>query len=139
LGLYNDIDMTSSTPAKILLFDSDPQFTYLMKRYVDNCGFRLVLAGQSANIVDLVEKEKPSLIFLNVSRAEVDYSHLFHELRSRPSTSKISIILCSASEVLQQDWMLEADECLIQPIMYTDFIRIVSESGLIVQGEKGCL
>jgi chemotaxis family two-component system response regulator PixH len=133
------IDMVTISPSKILLVDNDPQFIYLMKRYVDNCGFNLVLADWSANIIALVEKERPRIVFMSVSQPEVDYSGLLRTLKSNPSTSKIPVIFCSTSEAALQDWMLEPDECLIQPIMYTDFIRIISEAGLDIHGPEGCL
>ena len=134
-----NIDMVTTSPSKILLVDNDPQFIYLMKRYVDNCGFMLILADWSANIIALVEKEEPRIVFMSVSHPEADYSGLLRTLKSRPSTSKIPVILCSASEAALHDWMLESDECLIQPIMYTDFIRIISEAGLDIHGPEGCL
>jgi CheY-like chemotaxis protein len=122
--------MATTSAVKILLINSDPQFVYLMKRYVDNCGFNLILAERSADIIDLVEKELPGLIFVSISHPEADYSGLLQALKSRPSISKIPVVLCSASEVVLQDWMLESYECLIQPIMYADFVRIISEAGL---------
>ena len=131
--------MASTSTPKILLVDSDPQFIYLMKRYVDNCGFILILAGWSANIIDLVVKEKPNLIFISVSHPEADSPGLMRTLKSSSSTSNIQIVLCIASEAVLQDWMLISYECLIQPVMYSDFIRIVSEAGLDINGQKGSL
>lgn len=127
--------VTTSIP-KILLVDSDPQFIYLMKRYVDNCGFFLILAGWSANIIELVENEKPNLIFISVSHPEADSSRLLQTLKSNSSTSNIQIVLCTASEAVLQDWMLVSYECLIQPVMYSDFVRIISEAGLNSNGQK---
>jgi CheY-like chemotaxis protein len=131
--------MVTSSLSTIFLIDADPQFVYLMNRYVENCGFVLILAERSANIIDLVEKTKPAIIFMNVRQPESDYSDLLRTLKSKTSTAKIPVVLCSASETTMRDWMLESDECLIQPIMYTDFIRVISEAGLDVHVQKGCL
>jgi CheY-like chemotaxis protein len=131
------LDMVTNLPAKIMLVDSDPQFVYLMQRYADNCGFILILAGWPGNLVELVEKEKPRIIFMSVSHPEAHYSGLLQTLKSRQSTSKIPVVLCSASEAVMEDWMLESYECLIQPIMFTDFVRIISEAGLEFHRTKG--
>jgi CheY-like chemotaxis protein len=125
--------MITSSFSTILLIDADPQFVYLMKRYVDNCGLILILADRSANILDLVEKEKPSIIFISVYQSATDYSDYLRTLKARVATSKIPVVLCSASEAALQDWLYEADAYLIQPIMYTDFTRVISEVGLDIQ------
>jgi CheY-like chemotaxis protein len=134
---YNGIDMANSLLSKILLIDSEPQFVYLMKRYADYAGCLLIQTELITDIVDLVEKENPSIIFLSISHTETDYSGLLQMLKSRVSTMKIPIVVCSSSDVAQQDWTHEVDACLIQPIMYSDFTRIISELGLEIMAQKG--
>ena len=127
---YNEIDMAASPLSKILLIDSEPQFVYLIKRYADYCGCLMVQAEWTSDISDLVASEKPSIIFLRISRPELDYSGQLRSLKSGISTMKIPIVVCSSSDVALQDWTHEADACLVQPIMFTDFTRIISEVGL---------
>jgi CheY-like chemotaxis protein len=116
----------TSTPTTFLIAD-DSQLTYVLQRYADSYGARLMVADFQAPVVALAAHEQPTLILLGLTGVEDRGRMALRALRADQRTCAIPIVLCTAHEIDQQDWAAEADRVLVQPIMYTEFAAMLDQ------------
>ncbi len=122
--------MNTSLPSAllVLLVEDDPQFAYLMRRYADSSGCQLVHVDSIDQTIPLAHKELPNLILLDLALNGTDGWQVLKELEADPITSKIPVFVLSASEVAAHGWEEYADDCLIMPIMYEDFVSALAKA-----------
>jgi CheY-like chemotaxis protein len=120
--------MKTSRMPTILLVSRDQQLVYLIERYVSNCGCQLVRPGYGVNITSVIMRSRPDAILLDVSQASPGGQAVLQELKSKPETRLIPVILCATSET---DWLdCEAEGRLLQPILFSEFVIAVEEAGI---------
>ncbi len=80
-------------PAKIIIIDDNPDFLFTMETFLTRNGFEVVTADDGKKGVELVEKERPNLVLLDIMMESV-YSGLevCKKLRMNPELKKIPII-----------------------------------------------
>ncbi len=116
----------------ILLVDDNSPLTYVLQRYADSYGVRLIAANFSAPVVSLATQELPMVIWLSVTALNERGQAALRALRSDPQTRTIPIVLCTAHEIDRHDWAAEADRVLVQPVMYADFAAILDQATRLV-------
>ncbi len=57
---------------KILLVDDEADVTELMQSFLEHAGYTIITANRAKNALELVELEKPSVVFLDVVMPEMD-------------------------------------------------------------------
>jgi CheY-like chemotaxis protein len=122
--------MSEQTP-KILLVDDDQQFVYLMQRYAETGGCRLISARESSEALTLALQEQPALVIIDVMLPDMSGQKILRALKSAPATRHIPVILCSTLESTLYDWEEEADKRLLRPILYDDFFATLVAMGII--------
>jgi CheY-like chemotaxis protein len=122
--------MSDHTPI-ILLVDDDPQFIYLMQRYVTTSGCRLISASEEIDAITLAQQAQPALVLLGVKLPNMSSQQILRTLKSAPATSHIPIVLCSTLETPLYDWEEEADARLLKPILIDDFLTTLVSLGII--------
>lgn len=111
---------------KILLVDDDSQFLYLVQRYADASGCTLIYANGANQAKSFALQETPDIILIDIGPAPLEKLKILHTLKTDPETGHIPVYLCSASESAISGWEEEADGCLIKPVMYEDFEKIMA-------------
>jgi CheY-like chemotaxis protein len=112
----------------ILLISRDPQLAYLIQRYTGNYGCQFLQTEYRGNVTITIAQNQPDIILLDISRANAEGRSLLSELKSRPATRSIPIILCATSET---DWIdCESEGRLLQPILLGDFVTTLMETGI---------
>lgn len=116
----------------ILLIDDDPGFTYLIQRYATTSGCRLLNTSTAASAVDLAQREQPALIILDLLLAPFDNWQVVQQLKADQQTQAIPLAICST--LLERDsiWDEGADYCLPKPVMYSDFLALLVQTGVSV-------
>jgi len=79
--------------AKIMIIDDDSDYRFTMETFLNRNGFETLTAGNAQDGLDLIEKEHPDLILLDVMMQSI-YSGLeiCKQLRSNPELKDIPII-----------------------------------------------
>jgi DNA-binding response OmpR family regulator len=82
-----------SNPAKIMIIDDNPDFLFTMETFLKRSGFETLTAEDGQKGLELIEKERPDLILLDVMM-ESTYSGLevCKKLRANPDLKNIPII-----------------------------------------------
>jgi CheY-like chemotaxis protein len=111
---------------KVMLIEDDPQFVYLIQRYASSSGCQLIHGDSITQAVSLAQKEMPHLILLDLAMAGTDGWQVLQALKADPLTSKIPVFICSASEVATRGWEEYAEGCLLEPVMYEDFVAALA-------------
>ena len=79
--------------AKIMIIDDDSDYCFTMETFLNRNGFETLTAENGQEGLDLIEKERPDLILLDVMMQSI-YSglELCKRLRSNPDLKDIPII-----------------------------------------------
>ncbi len=100
---------------KILVVDDEPASLALMEIMLRRKGFTVVTAGDAYRALALLAKEKPDLIILDVMMPGITGIELCRELRSRPDTATVPVLMLSAwsdFEAVQRGLAAGANEYL---------------------------
>ncbi len=101
--------------AKILIVDDDTNICELLRLYIEKEGYTTVIANDGEEAVSLFEKEKPSLVLLDIMLPKLDGWQVCREIRK---TSECPIIMLTAKgEVFDKILGLElgADDYVVKP------------------------
>ena len=81
----------------VLLVDDDPDFVAMHKSVLEQHGYRVAVAYDSAQCRRQIEVERPDVVVLDIMMATAaDGIHLAEELRHDPATRDIPIIVTTA-------------------------------------------
>ncbi|HSM23826.1 MAG TPA: response regulator [Anaerolineaceae bacterium] len=83
-------------PKKIVYIEDDIEMTYLIKMILERKGYEIITTNNGLEGFELVEKEKPDLVLLDLMMPEIDGWEIFQQLRSNSNTEKIPVIVISA-------------------------------------------
>ncbi len=104
--------------AMVLLVDDEDQLRRVMKDLLERQGYTVVEARDGAQALDEVDRHAPDIVILDLNLPGVDGYSVLSQLRSRPATRQLPIIVLTAKgdednevRVLQ----LGADDFLTKP------------------------
>jgi CheY-like chemotaxis protein len=118
-------------PPAILVLGDDQQFIYLIRRYALGCGCRCIGAADVGATLELVPREQPALIVLDIAaHSSSNGRSLVQRLKADPTTHAIPIAICSAVVDGVRIWEEQADYFLGKPVMYDDFVAILRKAGV---------
>lgn len=83
-------------PKKIVYIEDDIEMTYLIKMILERKGYEIISTNNGLEGFDLVTKEKPDLILLDLMMPEIDGWDLYHQIRSNELIKSIPVVIISA-------------------------------------------
>lgn len=83
--------------AKIVFCEDDRLIRKLIRIALRSTPHEVHIAGDGAEGLELIERERPDVVFTDVSMPELDGIQLVDEIKSRPHLKHIPIILVTAS------------------------------------------
>lgn len=104
-SLYHISSATSIQPSKpfILVVDDEPANLSLLKEALSVTGLKIRVVTSGLKAIEIVKKNRPSLILLDVSMPGIDGFETCQRLKSDDETADIPIVFATAfSEVEQQ-------------------------------------
>ncbi|MBI4209783.1 MAG: response regulator [Deltaproteobacteria bacterium] len=81
---------------KILVIDDDPSVVEIIQLTLESEGFQVSTATDSLEGVGMARREKPDLIFLDLSMPGLNGVEVCAQLKSDPRTKAIPIVMISA-------------------------------------------
>ncbi|MCP5095814.1 MAG: response regulator [Chloroflexi bacterium] len=115
---------------KILVVDDDPNLRVLLRQMLEFRGFDVVEAEDGWDALAKVEKAVPDVIVLDVMMPEIDGIEVCKQLRSRPETVNLPIIMLSGKvhrSAVEEGLQAGADKYLCKPIPLAELIKHVRE------------
>ncbi len=104
--------------AKILIADDSITLSTLVKETLDEEGFQCVCAKDGEEAIQLIYKEMPDLILLDINMPKKDGYQVFKEIKSDVLVSNIPIILSTARSSTKEKILgleLGADDYITKP------------------------
>ncbi|HUR24890.1 MAG TPA: response regulator [Candidatus Thermoplasmatota archaeon] len=84
-------------PGTVLIIDPDADILQSTGMLVESMGYRVLRLAESDDILEIVDKEQPDLVLLEVKMESLNVAGLLAALRSSPRTSRIPVAFFSAS------------------------------------------
>ena len=113
---------------KVLICDDDDGIVEVIKIVLEEKGYKVETLGSSEDVVEKINKVKPSLILLDLWMPHLTGQEIAVELRKDPITRNIPIVIISASsntKRISQD--IKASDCLLKPFDIDDLEKVVEK------------
>ncbi len=100
LELVDDVDSPSPAPgepkAMILLVEDEDTLRRVMRDLLEQEGYAVCEAGDGAEALEQVDRHAPDLVLLDLNLPNVDGYTVLAQLRSRPATRTLPVVVISA-------------------------------------------
>lgn len=90
---------TKRVHPKILVIDDDPTAIELIELILESEGYEVVKSYGGKEGIDVVIKEKPDLVILDLIMPEVSGFNIAYQMRQNPETKNIPIIILTSMEI----------------------------------------
>ena len=126
----------STKQGYLLVVDDIPDILKLLDATLRFKGYRVVTAHDGQEALEIIHKERPSLVIADILMPRMDGFNLVHHLRIDPVTRDIPVIFLSATYVAQEDkdfaLSIGATRFIEKPVNFAEFLAVVEE--LLAQG-----
>lgn len=120
------------TPS-VLVVDDDPFILKLIATTLEDvAGFDLVQAADGVEAVEVAERTKPELVFLDIDMPRLDGYGVCRRLRAEPATAHATIVMLTATAGDAAEREAEeagADLFLSKPFSPLELLRLVDDLG----------
>jgi len=108
---------------KILVVDDEPQLALAVKIRLQSVGYQVVTAGDGRQALELVERERPDLIILDVLMPVMDGYSCLRELNTKYGRGTIPILILTARDRMKDLFELEGiEDYVIKPFDHKDLL-----------------
>ncbi|HDD35382.1 MAG TPA: response regulator [Candidatus Desulfofervidus auxilii] len=112
--------------AKILVVDDEEHIRMLYEEELKEEGYEVATAATGRNIEDLIEREKPNLILLDIKMADCDGLDVLQRIRNK--YPDLPVILSTAYETYKSDIKsMAADAYVVKSFDLTELKRKIKQ------------
>ena len=113
--------------AKILLIDDDPDIRMVMGRMLKNEGYEVETASRRDEALEILQKQTPSIILLDVLLSGSDGRELCREIKANQATKHVPVIMLSGHPgAAQQFETYGANDFISKPIQSESLLEKLS-------------
>ena len=117
---------------RIMIVDDTPDFLALVAMLLENENYRASMRSTGEGTIQLIKKQKPDLVILDVMLPDIDGIDVLRMLKEDPETKTIPVIVSTAASdrVRQEKQFLEAAgvEVLEKPFELDDLLHAVQKA-----------
>ena len=108
---------------KILVADDEPQLALAVKIRLQSRGYQVVTATNGRQALELIAKERPDLVLLDVLMPVMDGYFTLRELNQRFGRGMIPVIILTARDRMKELFELEGiEDYLVKPFDHDDLL-----------------
>lgn len=108
---------------KILLVDDEAQLALAVKIRLQSRGYQVVTATDGRQALDLIPKERPDLVILDVVMPVMDGYFCLREMNQRFGRGKTPVIILTARDRMRELFDLEGiEDYVIKPFDHDDLL-----------------
>ena len=127
---------TSSTRGeRILVVEDEPEIAQLIRRYLENGGYTVLIATNGVAALKMAREEQPDLITLDILLPGADGFTVLDWLRKDPLTSSIAVVVLSITEDSLRGRTLGAADYITKPV---DQGELLYRVGVILERNLAC-
>ena len=124
---------TSERTPRILVVDDDPNIRELLMQEFTEAGYQVDVAGNGREALQVVRRDRPDLIVLDVMMPEMNGFDVAAVLKNDPQTMDIPIVILSIVQDRERGFRLGVDRYLTKPI---DTDLLFREVGTLIEQKK---
>jgi DNA-binding response OmpR family regulator len=112
----------------ILVVDDDDDIRAVVCHNLEVDGFRVLSAAGGDEAMEILERDTPHLVILDVMMPVRDGYDVLAELRSRPETADLPVVLLTAKRAesdIWEGWSSGADYYMTKPFEVGELLRFV--------------
>lgn len=121
----------NTDPGYLLIVEDDPDIRKLLDTTLSFRGFRVVTANNGREALEIVHKERPTMVIADIMMPQLDGFGLVHRLRLNPDTRKIPVVFITATYVTPEDrsfaLRIGATRFIQKPVDLDVFLKIVDD------------
>jgi CheY-like chemotaxis protein len=87
---------------RVLVVDDEIVLAQVIGEFLEDEGYSVLLAHGSRGVLQLLERERPDLVFLDVMMPDGDGRDIVKEMQSRPDLKDLPVVMMSAGVSLQK-------------------------------------
>ncbi len=106
----------STEGGRILVVEDDPDIAQLIRRYLERAGYEVLIAGTATDALALAQRERPSLITLDVVLPDVDGLTVLEWLKANAATQAIPVLILSMFPDEGKGRRLGAEDFMTKPV-----------------------
>jgi CheY-like chemotaxis protein len=111
--------------AKILLAEDDPTMVSLLQTLLKMEGYETVVLNSDADVVEVVLREKPDVLFMDVHLGRQSGMDIMQSIRRDPQIANVRVVMTSGLNVKEECLRRGADDFLLKPFMPAELIGIL--------------
>jgi DNA-binding response OmpR family regulator len=113
-------------PGSILVVEDDRRSADLLRLYLEGAGFRVVVAADGAEGLELARRIEPTALILDVLLPRVSGWDVLAWLKRDPATAAIPVVIVSMLDERGAGFALGAAEYLVKPVDHDELLRAVT-------------
>ncbi|MDI7275061.1 MAG: response regulator [Anaerolineae bacterium] len=122
--------MSHAGEAAVVVVGGDPDFCYLMRRYLREATHLRVVASSPGDALSLVSQERPVAIVLELDAPGPECWGTLRALKSDRATRPVPVVACSWLDAEQRSLQEGADRFLRKPVLYEDLVAALAGLGV---------
>lgn len=83
---------------KILIVDDDPDFTYIMKKFLEKKNYSVIESHSGLDALDEIKTSNPDLVFMDIMMPKMDGWETCSKIKEDPETKDIPVIMLSVKK-----------------------------------------
>ncbi len=119
-----------------LIVEDAPQASELLKMHIESAGYRVEIARNGAEAVDMAKRLHPSVITLDLMLPLKDGWQVMKELKRHPLCKHIPIIIVSIIDEKNLGFSLGAVDYFVKPVNKEDLLQALNRVHLIPKPDQ---
>jgi DNA-binding response OmpR family regulator len=111
-----------------MIVDDDQTMISLLKILLEMDGFEVVNVNEVAHLAELIRKEDPDLVLMDVFLSGVDGKEVLVDLRKKEDLTDIKIVMTSGMDLADQCMDAGADAFLLKPYTPEQLMNIIQNN-----------
>lgn len=119
-----------SDARKVLVVDDDEHILRSLAQYLELEEFSVRTASGGAQALALVEEEKPDLMVLDVMMPEMDGFEVLENLRRKPETEKLPVIMLTARDQhgdVLKGYQMGVSSYMVKPFNLDELVEVINQ------------
>ncbi|GMU51222.1 MAG: hypothetical protein AMXMBFR33_03680 [Candidatus Xenobia bacterium] len=115
---------------KVLVVDDDEHILRSLAQYLELEEFSVKTASGGAEALALVESERPDLVVLDVMMPEMDGFEVLENLRRKPETEKLPVIMLTARDQHQdvlKGYQMGVSSYMVKPFNLDELVEVINQ------------
>ncbi|NJN07440.1 MAG: response regulator [Richelia sp. RM2_1_2] len=119
------LTQSRSQDGKVMVVDDDPQILSLIRELLEPCGLKLSTLNEPLCFWDILMKNSPDLLILDVEMPDINGIDLCQVVRNEPRWSGLPIVFLTVhndADTIQKAFNAGANECLSKSIVGPELV-----------------